>query len=295
MVPSLIALGVLFALVMFFAGIRILRPTERGLVERFGKYKRFASPGFNWIIPCFERLIRINITEQMVDAQKQSIITADNLNAEVDAQVYFKVRSDEESIKASQYNVNDYFCQIVNLARSTLRNIIGNLPFREANSDRNKINKELMIHLQNETNAWGLDIVRTELKEIDPPGDVQTAMNNVIKAENEKIAALDFATAVETKADGERRAAIKRAEGERQARILKAEGVAEAIKLENEAILKHFKDNAIKYKELEVTQNSLEKNTKIVLTEKGIRPVLVMGDDTNVMPFPDEELEERSA
>ena len=93
---------------VLLAGIRIVRPTHRGLVERLGKYRRFADRGFNWIIPFIDRLVQVNITEQMVDAQPQEIITNDNLNARVDAQVYFKVQEDESSVKSSQYNVNNY-------------------------------------------------------------------------------------------------------------------------------------------------------------------------------------------
>src|SRR3972149_5247452 len=176
---------------IFFAGIRIIRPTHRGLVERLGKYKRFAQPGFHWIIPVIDRLIKINITEQMVDAQPQEIITNDNLNAKVDAQVYFRVKADEESVKSSQYNVNNYEWQIVNLARTTLRNIIGTLTLKSANSERDRINGALLGTLSRETISWGMAIVRTELKEIDPPKDVQETMNKVVKAENEKVAALD--------------------------------------------------------------------------------------------------------
>ncbi|MBM3246710.1 MAG: SPFH/Band 7/PHB domain protein, partial [Candidatus Omnitrophica bacterium] len=80
------------AIVVFFMGIRIVRPTHRGLVERLGKYNRFAMPGFNWVIPIMEFLYQVNVTEQMVDAEPQEIITNDNLNARVDAQVYFKVK-----------------------------------------------------------------------------------------------------------------------------------------------------------------------------------------------------------
>src|SRR3970282_563830 len=101
-------------LIIFFAGIRIIRPTHRGLVERLGKYKRFAMPGFHWIIPIIDRMYQVNITEQMVDAAPQEIITNDNLNARVDAQIYFKVREDEDSVKRSLYAVNDYSRQIVN-------------------------------------------------------------------------------------------------------------------------------------------------------------------------------------
>ena len=106
---------------LFFAGIRIVRPTHRGLIERFGKYNRFAGPGFHWIIPVIDKMYTVNVTEQMVDAEPQEIITNDNLNAKVDAQVYFRVKSDEESVKGSIYHVNNYKYQIVNLARTTLR------------------------------------------------------------------------------------------------------------------------------------------------------------------------------
>ena len=207
-----------FVVVVFLTGIRIVRPTGRGLVERLGKYRRLAMPGFNWIIPLVDRMFLVNITETMVNAEPQEIITSDKLNARVDAQVYFKVKSDEESVKSS-YNVFDYRYQIVNLARTTLRNIIGTLTLKSANSERGKINSELQRTMRDETTHWGIEIVRTELKEIDPPADVQETMNKVVKAENEKVAAIDFATATETMADGARRAEIKRAEGIKQARF----------------------------------------------------------------------------
>ena len=139
---TLITVGVMLGVpgIIFLLGIRIVRPTHRGLVERLGKYNRFAEPGFNWVLPVIESMVKVNVTEQMVDAEKQEIITNDNLNASVDAQVYFKVNANEESVKSSQYNVNDYEYQIVNLARTTLRNIIGTLSLKVANSERDKIN-----------------------------------------------------------------------------------------------------------------------------------------------------------
>jgi regulator of protease activity HflC (stomatin/prohibitin superfamily) len=252
-------------LFLFLIGIRIIRPTHRGLIERLGKYARFANPGFHWIIPGIERMYRVNITEQMVDAQPQEIITNDNLNARVDAQVYFKVKPDEESVKFSQYNVNQYQWQIVNLARTTLRNIIGTLTLKSANSERGKINAELHRTLCDETRNWGIEIVRTELKEIDPPKDVQETMNKVVKAENEKISAVDYATARETVADGEKRAKIKEAEGVKQAKILAAEGEAEAIRLVNEAADRYFIGNAQMLRKLEAVETSLSANAKIVI------------------------------
>jgi regulator of protease activity HflC (stomatin/prohibitin superfamily) len=271
---------------VLLAGIRIVRPTHRGLIERLGKYRRFADRGFNWIIPFIDRLVQVNITEQMVDAQPQEIITNDNLNARVDAQVYFKVQEDESSVKSSQYNVNNYQRQIVNLARTTLRNIIGTLTLKSANSERDKINGALLATLSRETQSWGLAIVRTELKEIDPPKDVQETMNKVVKAENEKVAALDFADAVERQADGVKRAEIKKAEGVKQAKILAAEGEAEAIRLVNEAANTYFVGNAQLLRKLEAVEKSLSGNAKIVIPS-GSELVNVIGEMAGVLPLTD--------
>jgi regulator of protease activity HflC (stomatin/prohibitin superfamily) len=250
---------------IFLLGIRIVRPTRRGLIERLGKYHRFASPGFHWVFPGIDKMYPVNITEQLVNANPQEIITNDNLNAMVDAQIYYKVKADEESVKNSQYNVNDVNSQIVNLSRSTLRNIIGTLSLKSANSERGRINTDLHEILIKETTHWGIDIVRAELKEIDPPKDVQDTMNKIVKAENEKIAAVDFATAAETTADGVKRAEIKKAEGVRQARILHAEGEAEAIRLVNEAADRYFVGNSQLLKRLETAQRALENNAKIIV------------------------------
>jgi regulator of protease activity HflC (stomatin/prohibitin superfamily) len=235
----------------------VVRPTTRGLVERLGKYHRFATSGFNWVFPVIDRLFKINITEVMVNAEPQEIITSDKLNASVDAKVYFRVKSTEEDVKNSQYAVNNYKFQIVNLARTTLRN---------------------------ETGHWGIDIVRTELKEIDPPEGVQATMNKVVKAENEKVAAIDFATATETMADGARRAEIKKAEGVRQAKILEAEGEAQAIKLANEAADKYFVGNAQLLRRLIAVEAALSANAKIVIPAN-TELVNVIGEMAGILPW----------
>ena len=280
----LIIVGAL--LLLFFAGIRIVRPTHRGLIERFGKYNRFANPGFHWIIPGIDLMYQVNITEKMINAEPQEIITNDNLNAKVDAQVYFKITNDEESVKNSQYNVNNIEYQIVNLARTTLRNIIGTMTLKSANSERGKINKELHGTLLDETKSWGIQIIRTELKEIDPPKDVQETMNKIVKAENEKIAAVDYATAAETKADGEKRAEIRRAEGVKQGQILRAEGEAQAIALVNEAAEKYFIGNAQVLRKIQALETSLKDNSKIVVPA-GSDLVNVLGDMAGIIPLRD--------
>ena len=279
---------IITAVFIFFCGIRIVRPTHMGLIERLGKYNRFATSGFNWVIPIIEKIYQVNVTEQMVDAEPQEIITNDNLNARVDAQVYFKVKADELSVKNCQYNVNNYKWQIVNLARTTLRNIIGTLTLKSANSERGKINSELHKTLCDETVSWGIDIVRTELKEIDPPKDVQETMNKVVKAENEKIAAIDYATATETAADGQKRAEIKKAEGIKQARILEAEGEAAAIKLVNEAAEHYFVGNAQVLRKLEAVEKALVNNAKIVIPAN-TELVNVIGEMAGFLPIKTKE------
>jgi regulator of protease activity HflC (stomatin/prohibitin superfamily) len=283
MEPIILIVGVVI-IVLFFLGVRIIRPTERGLIERLGKYTSFAEPGFHWIIPVIDRMYTVNTTEQMVDAEPQEIITNDNLNARVDAVVYFRVFPDENSVKNAQYNVNNYTLQVVNLARTTLRNIIGTLTLKSANSERGKINSELHRTLAEETANWGIQIIRTELKEIDPPKDVQETMNKVVKAENEKIAAVDYATAAETVADGVKRAKIKEAEGVKQSKILEAEGSAEAIRLVNDAADKYFVGNAQLLKKLEMTESALKNNSKVVVPS-GTELVNMIGDMAGVVPM----------
>jgi regulator of protease activity HflC (stomatin/prohibitin superfamily) len=282
--PNVIYIGVSLIVLVFFAGVRVVRPTTRGLVERLGKYRQLAMPGFNWIIPLIDRMYLVNVTEVMVNAEPQEIITSDKLNARVDAQVYLKVKSDEESVKASQYNVFNYQYQIVNLARTTLRNIIGTLTLKSANSERGKINSELQRTMREETMHWGIEIVRTELKEIDPPKDVQETMNKVVKAENEKVAAVDFATATETMADGARRAEIKKAEGVKQAKILEAEGEAQAIQLVNNAADRYFIGNAQLLRKLIMVETALSANTKIVIPAN-TDLVNIIGDMAGILPL----------
>jgi regulator of protease activity HflC (stomatin/prohibitin superfamily) len=288
-----IVLGVII-IGIILSGLRIIRPTHRAAIETLGKYTRFQKSGITFIIPFFQKLYSVNITEQLVDVMRQEVITKDNLNCTVDAQVYFKVGDTEGELKNALYQVNNYTVQVVQLARTTLRNVIGDNVFKDVNSQRGKLNQQVFDTMEGETKDWGINIVRVELKEIEPPDDVQETMNMVIKAENDKQSAIDFANARETKADGERRASIKEAEGIKQALILEAEGKSEAIQrvaearakeiqLVNESAERYFVGNAKDLKKLEVTQASLEENSKIVLTDKGISPTLVLNETGEII------------
>ena len=262
------------------SGIRIVRPIEVGLIERFGKYRVTANQGFHWIIPIAERMVRVNMTERMVEVPPQFVITKDKLNAEVDAVVYYKIKDP----KASAYNVNDHRRQLSSLARTTLRAVVGKMTLTQANEQRSKINSEVEKVLTKETETYGVEVLRVEIQKIEPPQDVQESMNKVVKAEQEKIAAKDMATAAETVADGEKRAEIKKAEGIKQARVLKAEGVAQAIELENVAAQTFFKGEAKELKKLEVTAEAMKNNSKIVIPA-GSELVNVMGEIAGVLPI----------
>jgi len=163
-------------------GFKTVRPTERGIIERFGKFRRLKEAGLTWIIPNIDKMYKVNITEQMVDVLPQMVITKDKLNAEVDAVVYYQIID----VKASMYNVDDHKSQLTSLARTTLRAVIGNMTLTDANEKRGDINERVEKVLDKETKSYGVEVLRVEIQKIEPPADVQDAMNKVVK-QNRKI------------------------------------------------------------------------------------------------------------
>jgi len=262
--------GVIVILVLAGLSIRIVRPTHRMLIETLGKYTKTAEQGIHFLIPLIQRGKRINITEQMVDVPEQTVQTSDKLNTKVDAVVYYQVKD----IKKSEYNVDDHQMQLTSLARTTLRAVMGKLTLTECIQERDKINMSVEEVLDKETTAYGVEVLRVEVQRIEPPKDVQDSMNNVVKAEQDKISAVNLAKAREIEADGERMADIKVAEGKKRAAILEAEGKSRSFEL----IENTFKERSELLKRLEVTESSLKENSKIILTEKGISPQLIIGD-----------------
>jgi len=235
-------------------------------------------------------MYRVNITEQMVDVPPQMVITKDKLNAQVDAVVYYQIKD----VKASIYNVDDHRKQLSSLARTTLRAVIGNMTLTDANEKRGDINERVEAVLDKETNSYGVEVLRVEIQKIEPPTDVQDSMNKVVKAEQEKIAAMDMATAAETRADGEKRAEIKRAEGVKRSLILSAEGKAEAIravanadadkiKVVNESAQKYFVGNAQILRKLEATEESLKQNAKFLVDTNKVQTIVT--DASGVTPI----------
>lgn len=288
---TFIVLLIIFLIFMFF-GFRVVRPIEVRLVERFGKYQRTLPQGLRWIIPFIDRSISVPMTEIRQDVPKQSVITKDNLNLQIDAVVYYRIK---EPMKA-KYNIDSFYSAIPSLAQTTLRSIIGELHFVEVNAQRHTINQRIEAELDTQTEQWGIDILRVELQDVHPSGAVQQAMDKVVTAEREKEAKITAATAdkeairqqaesMVIDAEATKRSLIERATGRAESVRLEAHAKADAIKRVNDAVEESFKENSQKFKALEVTQESLMNNTKVVLTEKGINPTIVLNDSgDNIIP-----------
>jgi len=164
--------------ILVISGIRKVTDKQRGLIERLGKFKRNVAPGLHWIIPAIDKLHLVDVSEQIVDIGHQEIVSYDNHLTDVNARVYFKVKSDDESVKGFIYNVKNYKHQLFNLTRSSLRNIISSLTFNSANSESANINSELHNSLVSETNNWGIEILDIELQKNILDTDVRD--NNMI-------------------------------------------------------------------------------------------------------------------
>lgn len=216
--PALVIIVLIFLFIWALLGLKIVRPYQRGAVERLGKYQRMVQPGLNFIIPFLERLIKVDMREQVVDVPPQEVITKDNATVTVDAIVYYEVTDPVKVL----YNVANFRLATIKLAQTNLRNVIGDLTLDESLTSRERINAKLRDVLDEATDKWGAKVTRVELQRIEPPSDVTEAMHRQMKAERDR-------RAVVLEAEGIRQAAILKAEGEKQARILEAEGQAGAI------------------------------------------------------------------
>ncbi|MBX3050234.1 MAG: SPFH/Band 7/PHB domain protein [Caldilineaceae bacterium] len=215
----LLGLIAIFVIVVAIAGIRIVSPYQKGVIERLGRYQRIAQPGLTLIIPFLDSIQKVDMREQVVDVPPQEVITKDNVVVTVDAIVYFEATDPVKLV----YNVADFYQAATKLAQTNLRNVVGEMELDSALTSREHINTKLREVLDDATDKWGVRVVRVEIKRIDPPADVTQAMHRQMKAEREKRASI-------LEAEGARQSAILAAEGSRQAAILAAEGQAEAVR-----------------------------------------------------------------
>lgn len=220
-------LEIIIIIILVIIGLRyikILRPYEKGVVERLGKYNRTVSSGVVVLIPFFENLEKVDLREQVVDVPPQEVITKDNTVVVVDCVIFYEV---VDAFNA-KYNVVNFYQAITKLAQTNLRNIIGDLELDETLTSREMINAELRDVLDEATDKWGSKVVRVEIQKIEPPQDIVEAMSKQMKAERMKRASI-------LEAEGYKQAEIKKSEGDKQAAILEAEGKAESIKKMAEA------------------------------------------------------------
>ncbi len=269
--------------------IYVLRPYERGIKETLGRYTGFVRPGLGFQIP-FIQLVRVrDIREHTMDIHPQPVITKDNVEIQVDGIMWVRPAGDEESIKRTFYNIDDWKLAVVQLAMTNLRQEFGNLTLDESLVARERIASSLQEVLNQFTEEWGLMVSKVEIRLIDPPEDIKTAMHKQKTAEQERRAMRLLATGEFEAAQQRKLAMIERAEGEREAAIKVAQGRAEAIRLVNEAAQRYFQGNAQILKQMEMTEAALRNNAKVVITEQGITPNLLLGSLPVELNLPNSE------
>jgi regulator of protease activity HflC (stomatin/prohibitin superfamily) len=270
--------------------IYMLKPYERGIQETLGKYTGFIMPGLRLQIPGVHVTRVRDIREHTMDIPPQAVITQDNVEIHVDGVMWVRPAADEESIKRTFYNIDDWTQAIVRLAMTNLRQEFGDLTLDESLVARERIAHNLQSVLNAYAEEWGLIVSKVEIMLIDPPGDIKQAMHKQKTAEQERRAMRLLATGEFEAAEQHKLAIIQRAEGEREAAIQVAQGKAEAIRLVNEAGQKYFVGNAQTLKQMEMTENALRDNAKIIITEQGISPTLLLGSlPVTVNPSEDQQ------
>jgi len=210
---------IIIVFILAYKAVKILRPYEKGVIERFGKYQRTVESGLAFIMPFIESIQKVDLREQVVDVPPQEVITKDNTVVIVDCVIFYEVTDPFNAV----YNVVNFYHAITKLAQTNLRNIVGDLELDQTLTSREMINTQLRETLDEATDKWGTRVVRVEIQRIEPPKDIVDAMSKQMKAERMKRAAI-------LEAEGYKQSEIKRAEGDKQAAILEAEGQAEAIR-----------------------------------------------------------------
>jgi regulator of protease activity HflC (stomatin/prohibitin superfamily) len=247
--PFIILIAILFVLLFLLSkSIYIVRQTEAIIIERFGKYNRVITSGIHFVIPIIEdphRAIwtsvirdhitkkynrhnylveRLDLRESVYDFPKQHVITKDNVGIEINSVIYYKIFDPYYAI----YGVSNLPEAIEKLTQTTLRNVIGSMDLDEALVSRDAINEKLRHILDEATYRWGVHVNRVELQDINPPADIQHAMEKQMRAERDRRAVI-------LESEGKKRAAILEAEGAKEAQILRAIGLAKSIFIEAEA------------------------------------------------------------
>jgi len=216
--------------------INFLKNYERLARFRWGNFEGMRGPGPTWIIPVVHSGMKVDLRTEVLDIARQTNITKDNAPIDIDFLVYMRVM--EDTADRAVLEVENYHAAVIGLATTTLRAVVGDIDLDEVLTNRERINTVLREKLDSETERWGVKVTNVEIREIEPPPDIQEAMNRQMSAERVRRAVVREADgtkeAAVTVAEGEKQAAILKAEGERQAEILQAEGDQQAAVLRAE-------------------------------------------------------------
>ncbi len=226
----LLGLLVLFVVITLVRSVRIVPQAVAIIIERLGRYSRTLDAGLHLLIPFVDRVrAGVDLREQVVSFPPQPVITSDNLVVSIDTVIYFQVTQPRSAV----YEIANYIQGIEQLTVTTLRNVVGSMDLEQTLTSRDQINGQLRGVLDEATGRWGVRVNRVELKSIDPPQSIQGSMEQQMRAERDRRAAILTAEGVKQSAiltaEGEKQSAILRAEGNAQAAILNAEGESRAI------------------------------------------------------------------
>ena len=254
-IPGAVAIAILVVLVLIVIvrNIYVVQQSKAYVVERLGAFHSVWGVGLHLKVPFIERVVKkVSLKEQVADFDPQPVITKDNVTMQIDTVIYFQITDPKLYTYGVEYPMN----AIENLTATTLRNIIGELELDQSLTSRDTINAKMRAILDEATDPWGIKVNRVEVKNIQPPPDIQSAMEKQMKAEREKREAV-------LRADAAKQAAIKKAEGEAEAILKVQQATAEAIKLLNEA---DPREAVLRIKALEAFQAAADgKATKIII------------------------------
>ena len=237
MPPVVTALLIILSVLIFIfiliiiCNIKIVKQTEKVIVERLGAYRTTWGVGMHMLMPFFDRIaVRVSMKEQVRDFDPQSVITKDNVTMQIDTVVFYVVTD----AKLYAYGVENPMAAINYLSATTLRNIIGELLLDECLTSRELINEKMRKILDEATDPWGIKVNRVEVKNILPPKDIREAMEKQMRAEREKREKVLLAEGQKQSAilvaEGQKQSQILTAEAEKQMAILRAEGEAESLR-----------------------------------------------------------------
>jgi regulator of protease activity HflC (stomatin/prohibitin superfamily) len=223
-VVVIVVLVVLFVLLTVFRTVRVVNQGLVGVVLRVGQFNSVRQPGLSFLLPFIDRMVMVDMRETPRTGERQDVITKDNVSVAVNATIFSQVIDPERAL----FRVSNYFVAIDQLARTTLRSVMGSMVLDECLSEREKINTQLQAQMESVTDKWGIRINRVEILDIVPPQQILQAMALQKQADQERRAAI-------LQSEGQQQSAINIAEGQKQANVRQAEGEKQAAILRAEA------------------------------------------------------------